>query len=95
MDDIPRNEAVKENIEALSIEEQMEEYMFLGLRLIDGVSIDGFESVFGRKLFDIVEYRKHTGRMVKEGLVSIDKDRLRLTDTGLDLANYVMSGFIL
>lgn len=95
MDDIPRNEGVKENIEELSIEEQMEEYMFLGLRLIDGVSIDGFERIFEKKLCDIAGYREHTGRMVKEGLVSIDKDRLKLTDKGLDLANYVMSGYIL
>lgn len=85
----------KEDEEALSIKEQMEEYVFLGLRLIDGISLDDFENAFGIQLFDIKEYRVHTERMLKEGLLELVGDKLRLTSKGLDLANYVMSGFIM
>lgn len=85
----------KEDEEALSIKEQMEEYVFLGLRLIDGISLDDFEKTFDTQLFDIKEYRVHTERMLKEGLLELVSDNLRLTSKGLDLANYVMSGFIM
>ena len=73
----------------------MEEYVFLGLRLIEGISLDDFEKAFGTQLFDIKEYRVHTERMLKEGLLELVRDKLRLTSKGLDLANYVMSGFIM
>lgn len=85
----------KEDEEALSIKEQMEEYVFLGLRLIDGISLDDFEKTFDTQLFDIKEYRMHTERMLKEGLLELVRDKIRLTSKGLDLANYVMSGFIM
>ena len=85
----------KKDEEALSIKEQMEEYVFLGLRLIDGISLDDFEKTFDTQLFDIKEYRMHTERMLKEGLLELVSDNLRLTSKGLDLANYVMSGFIM
>jgi len=85
---------VKEKQETLSVEEQMEEYMFLGLRLIDGVDLKVFEDTFDCQLFDVVGYRKHTEKMINEGLLEYRDNRLFLTQKGVDLANYVMSGYI-
>lgn len=94
------DETIKEDIEELSIAEQMEEYMFLGLRMCDGICLNGagtgesdFEELFGISLYDIEDYRIHTKKMVDEGLLIQEDKRLRLTDKGMDLANYVMSGY--
>lgn len=95
LDCILKGTSIKEDEGLLSDKEQMEEYVFLGLRLIDGISLDDFENAFGIQLFDIKEYRVHTERMLKEGLLELVRDKLRLTSKGLDLANYVMSGFIM
>lgn len=81
--------------EFLSIKEQMEEFMFLGLRITEGVNIEEFEDTFGCQLYDIEEYRKHTEKMIKEGMIEYSDYRLKLTDRGVDLANYVMSGYIM
>lgn len=76
---------------ALSKQEQMEETMFLGLRLIKGVEKAAFartfecsmESIYG----DIIQ--KH----VQNGLLE-DGDFVRLTSKGIDVSNYVMSDFL-
>lgn len=84
----------KEDIEKLDVRSQMEEYMFLGLRLIDGVSVTSFKTMFGVDMFEVAEYRLHTTRMLNEKLLMLDEDRLRLSSKGIDLANYVMGGYI-
>lgn len=86
---------VKEEIELLDTYSQMEEYMFLGLRLTEGISIEIFKSRFGKGIFDIEEYRIHTEKMIKEGLLDYNDNCLKLSAKGRDLANYVMSGYIL
>lgn len=85
---------VKEDIEKLNLHSQMEEYMFLGLRLIDGVSVTSFKTMFGVDMFDVAEYQLHTTKMLNEKLLMLDGDGLRLSSKGIDLANYVMSGYI-
>lgn len=66
--------------------------MILGLRKLDGVSIKKFKN----KYIDnpIFLYKKELEKLVEEGLVVIDKDNIRLTNKGLDLANIVWEEFI-
>lgn len=40
---------VREEMEELSLEEQMEEFMFLGLRMTEGVPVSEFEALFGKR----------------------------------------------
>ena len=40
---------VREEEEELSLEEQMEEFMFLGLRMTEGVPVSEFEALFGKR----------------------------------------------
>lgn len=75
----------------LSKEDRIEEFMFLGLRLIKGVSVAEFEKQFGRTVFD--EYGDVLCKLEKDKLITVD-ERVRLTDKGLDVANYCMSEFI-
>ena len=77
-------------------EHRMEEFMFLGLRMTDGVSEREFEERFGLKLED--QFGKVVHRHISQGLIRrIPKDggRLALTEYGMDVANYVMSDYLL
>lgn len=82
----------REEILHLSVEEQMEETMFLGLRLMAGVERRQFEEQFGVSMDRV--YGEVIERHVKNGLLS-DGERIRLTPKGIDVSNYVMSDFLL
>ncbi len=82
-----------QEINYLSMQEEMEEFMFLGLRLIDGVSIAKFEDVFKEDFNKI--YGKCVDKLVDQKLVSINQDRICLTEKGIDLSNYVMAEFLI
>lgn len=79
--------------EILTVQSEMEEFMFLGLRLTEGIAPDDFEERFGCPLDfvygDII--RKH----IDDKTLIFDKNRLKLTAYGQDVANYVMSDFII
>ena len=76
----------------MTIQEQMEEFMFLGLRETKGVSKKHFFDVFGVKM-DLV-YGETIRKLVKQQLLVIEKERVRLTEHGIDISNYVMSEFL-
>lgn len=85
----------REAFQRLSMAEQMEEFMFLGLRLTEGVDSRRFEACFGAGLQDIyggvIEKNKRDGLLEeRDGGV-----RLALTERGLDVSNYVMAQFLL
>lgn len=82
----------EENQENLTVREQMEETMFLGLRRIPGVSVKRFEERFGVPLSEI--YGKEIRHFREEGLLEEQDDRVFLTEQGLDVSNYVMAGFL-
>lgn len=86
----------REDRHILSIGEQMEEFMFLGLRMTEGISAEEFARCFGKSLEEVYEavIEKNRG----DGLLewrSGTPGRLALTEKGLDLANYVMAQFLL
>ena len=84
------------NRQVLSVAEQMEEYMFLGLRMCRGISVKGFYASFGRTLEEV--YGQMIEKHIKNGLLEqavCDEDEwLRLTDAGMDVSNYVMADFL-
>lgn len=80
-------------IQKLEREEQMEEEMFLGLRLSLGVSGERFREIFGVSMRDV--YGEPIRESVEEGLLEDDGRRIVLTKRGVDLANYVMAKFLL
>lgn len=84
----------REEIQVLGKQEQMEEFMFLGLRMTEGIDKRKFEHLFGCTLEEIYGdvIRKNTG----DGLLQeIYGNRIALTDRGMDLSNYVMAQFLL
>ena len=66
------------------------EYFWLGLRLIDGVSLTKYKNMFNSnpmKDFKIEE-------LIEKGLLEINDDYLKLTELGLEHGNYVYAYFI-
>ncbi len=80
-----------ENVQYLSRQEQMEEFMFLGLRLTEGIRKQAFLDKFGIPIETV--YGEILGRLRQDELLLID-DSIRLTPYGFDISNYVMSKFL-
>lgn len=80
-------------VDVVTRKAQMEEYMFLGLRMKQGVTRDGFLKEFGTPIDGI--YKDVMDYLKENGLLEISQGRIRLTDKGMDLGNYVMSQFLL
>lgn len=78
--------------EVQSLEDKRKEYMLLGLRKIEGVSIQKFKEKFVEN--PIFLFRKELEKLVNEELIAIDGDCIRLTNKGLDLANIVWEEFV-
>ena len=72
---------------------QEQEYMLLGLRKIDGVSIQNFKNKFGEN--PIFVFRNELNKLVEEKLLKVTEDNIMLTNKGLDLANLVWEEFVL
>ena len=80
-------------VEALDKENQMSEEMFLGLRMNKGVSVKAFSDKYMISPLD--KWKEWINKMTEDGLLEITEDLyIRLTDSGRDLANYVMSEFV-
>ena len=79
--------------EPVTREEQMEEFMFLGLRMTEGVSRAEFEQYFGTTIEAV--YGDVLRQLQKEGLLVKQEGRICLTERGMDVNNYVVEQFML
>lgn len=79
--------------EPVTREEQMEEFMFLGLRMTEGVSRAEFEQHFGTTIEAV--YGDVLRQLQKEGLLVKQEGRICLTERGMDVNNYVVEQFML
>lgn len=86
---------LREEVQTLTVQEQMEEFMFLGLRLTKGIELQTFEHQFEKSFWDV--YQDAADRLFSEKLICLseDKKRLRLTDYGVDVSNYALAEFLL
>ncbi|HEY5562377.1 MAG TPA: radical SAM family heme chaperone HemW [Clostridiaceae bacterium] len=76
----------------VDINEQMSEFMFLGLRLTQGVSNSEFQDLFNQDMF--IKYTDSFDELKKNHLIEIDGENVKLTSFGLDLANQVFVKFV-
>lgn len=77
----------------LSEKEEMEEFMFLGLRMMCGVRKSEFLRLFGVPVDTV--YGESLKKLQEYGLLEIGKDTIRLTKRGIDISNYVFEQFLL
>ena len=74
--------------------DEMSEFLFTGLRKIEGIALSVFEEKFGLSLAAV--YGASVAKHEKSGLLEMDlrADRLRLTAKGMNLFNQVLIDFI-
>lgn len=83
---------LKEEVEIITETDALAEFMFLGLRLTEGVSFDRFRARFGRELYEI--YGTQVRELVEAGLLVEDAKGIRLTRRGIDVSNVVFEKFL-
>ncbi|MFQ8823546.1 MAG: hypothetical protein ACLR8Q_01555 [[Ruminococcus] lactaris] len=88
-----------ENREILTEQDEMEEFMFLGLRLTEGIAAKDFKKRFGLNIEEI--YGMTIGKLMEDGS-GMENDwntkedrRYRLSEFGLDVSNCVLAEFLL
>ncbi|MCL2564367.1 MAG: radical SAM family heme chaperone HemW [Defluviitaleaceae bacterium] len=81
-----------QNIIRLTQKDIMEEFIFLGLRMMKGISIEEFREEFGTDIYNI--YGDIIRKNTSNGLLEIEDNRIKLTQKGIDLSNIVLSEFI-
>lgn len=82
-----------EGITRLCKRERIEEFMFLGLRCQNGISIAEFERRFDCSYESV--YGEVTERFERMGLLSRNSGFLALTDGGIDVSNTILAEFLL
>ncbi|MCI6813436.1 MAG: radical SAM family heme chaperone HemW [Lachnospiraceae bacterium] len=79
--------------ESLSRQEEMAEFMFLGLRLTQGISLEEFKERFGTGSEE--KYGKQIEGLIQKGLLYTPTEgRLALTKKGVDVSNQVFLEFL-
>lgn len=73
--------------------QRMEEFMFLGLRMMEGISRSVFQQMFGIKLEAV--YGNVLEQLQQQGLLKQQEGRVALTEAGISVSNYVLSEFLL
>lgn len=89
---ISSERTVKEAVTRLSHLEQMAEFMFLGLRMMEGVSKQEFADSFEADINEI--YGSALQKWLQMGMMAQEGDIIMLTDAGIDVSNTVLSDFV-
>ena len=79
-------------VQKLTETEQMEEFMFLGLRLTEGIAPEDFKRTFGTTVEAV--YGEQIARLTEQGLLERAGKGLRLTSRGIDVSNRVFAEFL-
>ncbi len=82
-----------ENRQKLSRKDQIEEFMFLGMRMMRGVEAETFRKQFSCEIEEV--YGSVFERQKKQGLVQKTRRGYCLTERGIDVSNYVLAEYLL
>jgi oxygen-independent coproporphyrinogen-3 oxidase len=80
------------DVQVLSAEERLEERLFMGLRLFDGIDLEAIQRESGVDVWR--RYGAELETFVEQDLLVYDSPHLRLTRPGMLLANEIMRVFI-
>lgn len=87
-----KGEAVEEIINN-SKNDNMEEFMFMGLRKINGIDENEFKKRFGMNINDV--YGEILNKYIDEGLLIRDSGMIFLSEKGIEISNVIMADFLL
>lgn len=75
-----------------TIDDKKAEFMFLGLRMLDGIDINEFENKFGINIF---EQYPVLYEMLEDKVLEQNKNIIKLTRRGIDVSNVLFAEFII
>ena len=84
---------LKEDAETITEADALAEFMFLGLRLTEGISFARFRQRFGKDMEAV--YGKELRELTEQGLLLQDAAGVRLSRRGIDVSNFVFEKFLL
>ena len=82
----------RENVESIGREDEMFEWIMLGLRKIEGVELGRFKARFGADVCEV--YKEAVNKLENMGWLTVDGVSMRLTDRGLDMQNSALMEFM-
>lgn len=86
-------DSIAENVQKLTDADRMEEFMFLGLRMTEGIQNSEFYEKFGVTVNEVY------GEVIKKysdmKMLEINGENMKLTDKGVDVSNIIFADFIL
>lgn len=77
----------------LSRSDAMSEFMYLGLRMMEGITRDSFKEAFNADIEAI--YGPVLQSLKAQSLIIMDGGVIKLTDLGIDVSNQVLANFLL
>lgn len=86
------NQPVVVERQQLTVEEQISETVFLGLRLIEGLGLANFTRRYGKPVERI--FGAELQKLSTLGLIEISENHIKLTEKGLPVANEVFAEFV-
>lgn len=84
---------IRKDRQLLSQQEEMEEFMFLGLRLVKGVKKEEFYTMFQQEIEEV--YLDVINKLKAEHLLESNNECIYLTEKGIDLSNQVFAEFLI
>lgn len=89
---LSQNENVMNLDEELTLQDQMEEFMILGLRMIKGISKTEFEERFQKDVLSV--YGGPIQKLLQLNLLEENGDYLYLTEQGINVSNEIFTMFL-
>lgn len=89
---INKNEDIIEEIHVNDIKDDMEEFVFMGLRMIEGININEFRKRFDKDIYEV--YGEVIKKNIKRELLICNSENIYLSSKGIEISNYIMSDFI-
>lgn len=92
------NKCIMQNIRPVSEEieltkkDKIEEFIFMGLRMNEGINVDIFKERFDTDFYDI--YQEVMDKLIKRELVRFDGKNISLTQKGKEISNSVFIEFL-
>lgn len=84
---------IRKDVIVLSRNERIEEFMFLGLRMTEGISEKKFEENFDVRLMDV--YGDILQKYEETGFMEHIETKWRLTRKGIHVSNHILADFLL
>lgn len=90
---IKKHGNIIEEIHVNNTKDDMEEFVFMGLRMVEGIQINEFKERFGEDIYKV--FGEVIEKNIEKELLISDSGKLYLSPRGIEVSNYVMSDFIL